>query len=530
MACIHFIVLYNILMEEWLKPILAEEFFDFILYIDIREGTYRKHCEKKDIPYLLPGRGTYENFLCCMKNILCGSEEEFSENMKLIRVLSSLEGKKKHTVFFRLKIQESVYDKKIVFFYGANEETIIAFCEDMTVIAGESMVRQRAESESAGQKDIEVLKTHVAYLAHEIRTSLQSIHGNLSIMKMGKYGIDGHLDSAFYAAEYLLRLMNSVLDISMLENDTSIIKLEAVTLEELMKYPGEIAKQPAREKGISLQFYFGRPVYRYLYLNKDMIWQIIINLLSNAIKYTNSGGKVVCRVTETYLEEKRVKLLLEVTDTGIGMEENFLSDAWNAYAREDRMKGSFGSGLGLMLTKRMVELLNGSIDMISRVGLGTKVSVELEADGDDVLYASAEQPAESKRMGWSSQQVVITRALVAEDEESNMEIICRYLEELGVVADRAYNGTEAIEFFERSKMNYYHIILMDINMPDKNGKETIQLIRNMDRPDSGLPIVAVTAQIPDSEKEDIFSDYIDGYLVKPYCLEDICSVLIKCQR
>lgn len=531
MSCIHFGVLYNILMEDWLKLMLAEDFFDFILYIDIRQNAYRKLCEKNDIPYALPDRGTYGAFVHDMISMLCGSTEDFAENMKLIRVLSALECEEKYMVFCKLEIQGLVYDKKIVFMYGTKEETIIAFCEDITgIVIGEDRKRQRKESGSAGQGEAERVKMQMTYLTHEIRTLLHSIYGNLSILKRGEHENDIHLDNAVYAAEHLLCLTNSVLSISTLENDINVINTEAVTLEELLLYPGKIVRQSAQEKGIRLQFYFGKPVYQYLYLNKNIVWQIIINLLSNAIKYTNSGGKVVCRITETYLEEKRVKLLLEVTDTGIGIEEKFLSDVWNAYTREQRMTESFGSGLGLMFTKRMVELLNGSIDMISRVGLGTKVSVTLEADGDDVLYASALSYEDRKKAVRSPEQVFIKRALVAEDEESNMEIICRYLEELGVAADKAYNGRQAIEIFEKSKMNYYHIILMDINMPDKDGTEAIQLIRCMDRPDSGVPIVAVTAQIPDKEKKDAFSDKIDGYLIKPYRMEDICSVLLKCQR
>ncbi len=239
---------------------------------------------------------------------------------------------------------------------------------------------------------------------------------------------------------------------------------------------------------------------------------------------------MVCRITEIYLEEKRVKLLLEVTDTGIGIEEDFLSDIWNAYTREYRMKGILGSGLGLMLTKRMVELLHGSIDIISRVGLGTKVSVELEVDGDDVLYARPASPADKKTTAQGRSPVLIKRALVAEDEESNMEIICRYLEQLGVAADRAYNGKDAIEIFEKSHTDYYHIILMDINMPGTDGIEAIRRIRNMERTDKTLPIIAVTAEIPGKEKEGALSAQIDGYLIKPYRMEDIRSVLLEYQK
>ena len=125
---------------------------------------------------------------------------------------------------------------------------------------------------------------------------------------------------------------------------------------------------------------------------------------------------------------------------------------------------------------------------------------------------------------------MIKRPLVAEDEESNMEIICRYLEQLGVAADRAYNGKDAIEIFEKSHTDYYHIILMDINMPGTDGIEAIRRIRNMERTDKTLPIIAVTAEIPGKEKEGALSAQIDGYLIKPYRMEDIRSVLLEYQK
>ena len=121
-----------------------------------------------------------------------------------------------------------------------------------------------------------------------------------------------------------------------------------------------------------------------------------------------------------------MKLLLEVTDTGIGIEEDFLSDIWNAYTREYRMKGILGSGLGLMLTKRMVELLHGSIDIISRVGLGTKVSVELEVDGDDVLYARPASPGNCTSSSRSDASIFMTPMSFSNTETSNTLFIrCR---------------------------------------------------------------------------------------------------------
>lgn len=518
------------LTEKSVNLILPEGIFDFILFVNVRKGTYVRKYEKKYLSYAIPEEGGYDDFLKGLCGKLCGSEEEFHENMKLIRVLGALAVQEKYTVICSLKIESNLYHKKITFIRNTffeklskQKENIVAFCEDITGLFSRREARRESSSESGRQKEkTEILQKRSAYLVHEIRTSLNSIYGSLTLLREDWHPEREYLDNAVLSAEYLLNLVNSVLDISVLEGQ-GVGKIEAVTLEELAKYPKVIFAREAEERNIRLRFLFGESVYRYLYVNRIVVQQIIINMISNALKYTESGGQVVCHMTEIFLEEKRVRLSVEVSDTGIGMEEEFLADVWKSYTREGRKRGAEGSGLGLALTKRLVEMLHGTIRIETKKNAGTTISAALEVDGDDILYESS--GVSEKAVGEAP--VFVKRALVAEDEDTNMEVLCGYLEKMGIAADKTYDGDEVVEIFRQSEEFYYDVILMDVHMPGISGIEAVQKIRSMERNDSVLPIIAVTGDILDRRFSEELTAKVNGYLVKPYCAEDIRSALLQ---
>lgn len=523
--------------------VLPEGIFDFILFVDVRKGTYARKYGKRTFFQWIPEEGRYSDFLRNLQKRACGSEEELNENMKLIRVLGALAVQEKYIVICSLKIEEGtcregicqdgIYHKKFTFirnsFYKESDrqkENIVVFCEDMTEILSCAEIGRESETVSDEQKEkAEALQKRIVYLVHEIRTSLNSIYGNLKMLHEEAYPGNRYLNNAVLSAEHLLNLVNSVLGISELEN-RGVGTIEAVTLEELVEYPKSIFAYEAQKRNIRIQFICGKPVYLYLYLNRTAVQQVIINLISNAVKYTKDGGRVMCRITEVFQEEKRVRLLLEVSDTGIGMEEKFLADGWKAYGRERRKKGTEGSGLGFVLTKYLVELLHGSIQIETVSGIGTTAFVTLEVDGDDVLHESSAETEEIH----AEEEIFIKKALVAENEDANMEIICGYLEKMGIAADKTYDGDEVVEIFRQSKEAYYDVILMDIHMPGKNGIEAAGEIRNMGREDSGTPIIAMTADMLDERVKEELAAAVSGCLVKPYREEDVRAALLKCQK
>lgn len=526
------------LKGETVNLILPEGIFDFILFVDVRKGTYARKYGKRTFFQWIPEEGRYADFLKSLQKRTCGGEEEFYENMKLIRVLGALAVQEKYAVICGLKIEDDtcrdgIYHKKFTFirnsFYkesGRQKENIVVFCEDMGGIYSCIENGRKSEAASGGQKEaVDALQKRIVYLVHEIRTSLNGIYGNLKMLHGEARSENRYLDNAVLSAEHLLNLVNSALGISELES-RGVGTIEAATLEELLEYPKSIFAYEAERRNIQIRFICGKPVYLYLYLNRTIVQQIIINLISNAVKYTKDGGRVVCRITEAFQEEKRVRLLLEVSDTGIGMEEKFLADGWKAYGRERRKKGTEGSGLGFVLTKYLVELLHGSIRVETMSGVGTTVFVTLEVDGDDVLYESLAGTGAVH----AKEEIFMKRALVAENEDANMEIICGYLEKMGIAADKTYDGDEAVEIFRQSEETYYDVILMDIHMPGKNGIEAAAEIRNMSRKDSGMPIIAMTADILDERIKEALSATVSVCLVKPYREEDVRSALLKCQK
>lgn len=533
-------------VNEQVNHILADGIFDFVVRIDVKTGAYLRKYASVNLPYLVKEEGQYADFLQSLQSGLLSDKEAFTEALNLITIVGELALRESYAVLCKFEMEGKLYHKKLLFCYdrtdnGKDRDYILVFGENVTAVFGyEDGTCGQERGELAKQKEeLQILQKDMTCLSHEIRTAANNIYGNLSMLKT-KGQLEGrYLDNALLSADYLLRLVDCVLFFSRIENDTNVTKTQPVTLKELLQYPKEMFGQEAADKNIRLQILAGQQVYQYLYLNREVIQQILINLISNAVKYTEDGGRILCRISEEYLEEKRIKVFLEVQDTGIGMDEAFLaknfpqSAAWKDYAREGRKKGVSGSGLGLSLTKRLVESLHGRIRIDSYKGKGTSVFVEFEADGDDVLYGAEHL---RKEPGGQTEAEEITsiqnirRVLAAEDEEAGMDVMCGYLERLGIIADRAYSGREVIECFVHAIENYYDAILMDINMPDGDGIEVAGTIRGLNRKDSSLPIIAVTADMFDEEEKDAVSVGISGYITKPYRIEDIISALSKYKK
>ncbi|MCM1143542.1 MAG: ATP-binding protein [Lachnoclostridium sp.] len=529
-------------VNEQVNLIWADVLFDFVVRIDVKTSAYLRKYISGNLPYLVKEEGQYAEFLQSLQDGLLSDKEAFTEALNLINVVGELALRDSYAVLCKFGMEGRIYHKRLLFCYdrtdtGKDRNHILVFCENVTRVFGygNGTCGQERRDLAKQKEELLALQKDVVCLSHEIRTSVNNLYGSLSLLKTKGQPEGKYLDNALASADYLLRLINRTLFLSKIENDTNVTKTQAVTLEELLEYPRELFGPEAADKNIKLQILAGLQVYQYLYLDREIIQRILINLISNAIKYTEDGGQVLCRISEEYLEEKRVKVFLEVQDTGIGMDEAFLvknfspSSAWKEYARESRKKDVSGSGLGLSLTKRLVESLHGKIRIDSHQGKGTGIFVEFEADGDDVLYGTG-HPWEDTGEQIETEEITsipnIRRVLAAEDEEAGMDVMCGYLEQLGIIADRAYSGKEVIECFVHAIENYYDAILMDINMPEGNGMEVARTIRGLDRKDSGMPIIAVTADMFDEEK-DAVSAGISGYITKPYRIEDIISALSK---
>lgn len=373
----------------------------------------------------------------------------------------------------------------------------------------------------------------LANMSHEIRTPINGILGMLQLTLMAEDLQADHRDNLTTAkncADNLLRLINDILDISKLEAGKYNLREENFDLKAAIEETVAAQVPIATSKGISLDCTFGANIPALVRGDGQRIQQVLNCLLSNAIKFTTEGGvrvKVAC--LDDMLD--KVKLRIAVADTGIGIADEDRSKLFIRFSQVDasdtRKYG--GSGLGLVITKQIVELMGGTITVQSKEGLGSTFIVEVplklikpadEAE-EDTAIEEAEDPAVFSLAGHSR-----ARILVAEDEPVNQQVIGKLLGMAGYSYDIAENGEKAVELFRQKE---YQAALFDVQMPVMDGLAATQEIRAIELQENRkrLPIIAVTARAMFGDKERILEAKLDDYIAKPYNLNDVVETLNK---
>ena len=332
-------------------------------------------------------------------------------------------------------------------------------------------------------------------MSHDIRTPINGIRG------MTEIGLENLEDTSRIkdcfvkirtASDFLLELVNNVLDMSKIEAGETKGKNEPFDLREILKNAATIVSLQAEAAAIDFR---QKPVeieHSHLLGSPLNIQRVFQNLMSNAVKYNRQGGLVEVSCQELESDGENVRILFICRDTGIGMSKEFQKHAFEIFTQEHKTARTTysGSGVGLSVVKKTVELLGGKVDFVSEEGKGTVFTVEL------TLKIDKTYEDEKKEVQKREEEISISglNILVAEDNELNLEIETYMLEEQGVLVTPAKDGTEAVELFAKSEIGEFDLILMDIMMPRMNGYEAAEAIRKMDRKDAGeIPIFAVSA-------------------------------------
>ena len=380
-------------------------------------------------------------------------------------------------------------------------------------------------------------KTQAEFLAnmsHEIRTPINGILGMLQLTLMAEdlqADYRDNLTTAKNCADTLLRLINDILDISKLEAGKYNLKEDNFDLRAIIEETVAAQVPIAHGKALTLDCSFGGSIPKLVRGDSQRIQQVLNCLLSNAIKFTSEGGvrvKVACLDDK---ETERVKLRIAVADSGIGISEankNKLFIRFSQVDSSDTRKYG-GSGLGLVITKQIVELMGGSITVQSKEGVGSTFIVEIPlrlmkpADMDDLLQHDLPK-SEPAVFSLSGQRRI--RILVAEDEPVNQQVLGKLLGMAGYSYDIAENGEKAIELFKQKE---YQAALFDVQMPVMDGLAATQEIRAIEFREGRkrLPIIAVTARAMFGDKERILEAKLDDYIAKPYNLNDVVETLNK---
>ena len=354
-------------------------------------------------------------------------------------------------------------------------------------------------------------------MSHDIRTPLNAVLGLAELAKLKKDSegrLEEYLDNIIVSGNYLLGVLNDVLEMARIENNKITIDEELVDVEEFKHGCLVSIEELVKNKDIDFTVE-DNGTNKYLYFDKVHVQEIFMNLASNAIKYTPEGGRVKVITNESY-DEKNDIVYIECSfvDTGIGMSEEFIEHAFDSFERERTTASAnlTGTGLGLAIVKRLIDLMNGTISIESTKGEGSKITIKLPfRKGDEKDYVDKDEYVED-----TSYDLRGISVLIAEDNDINAEIVMEFFEYGDMSIDRAKDGLECIEMLKSAPADKYDIILMDIQMPNMGGYEATKIIRGLDDPiRSKIPIVAMTANAFKEDVEKAINAGMNAHVAKP---------------
>ena len=411
------------------------------------------------------------------------------------------------------------------------------------IVLGFADVDDQRQKELASQKELqdacrraeaanEAKSAFLFNMSHDIRTPMNAILGFTDMLEKYRQDEKGYrrcVENIRISGQYLLNLINNVLDLARIESGKATLDdsalWDAQSFNDVLTtvFSGELMR-----KHLTLHRSFAI-THNHVYVDSVKLEQIFVNVLSNAVKYTPAGGDIYMTVTEE--PDPRPGYCCYCTvieDTGIGMSPEFLPHIFDEFARERNttQSGIPGTGLGMGITKKMVDLLGGTIAVESELGKGTRVTIRLphrivsEADWAAVQEESAPTDSTAALAG--------KRVLLAEDNPLNAEISISILEDMGLIVEHAEDGAICVDLMMRRPAGYYDAIIMDIQMPSMDGLEATVVIRRMGDPQkAGIPIIAMTANAFDEDRRAALAAGMNEHVAKPVDVKQLTAVLVR---
>ena len=505
--------------------------FGCVVYVDFNTLSEIHYRFDPWFEKYLPGWSKIDNFGTRLQTLVDTivhptDRDAFRAATQPSKVLEAIEREHMYYVNFRLQIDnEDIYYQ-------------IKFVKDESsknhLIAGFHSVDAETKREMANLEKAELAnKAKSAFLfnmSHDIRTPLNAMIG---FTDMAVKNIDDKtkaldcLDKSKMASEHLLSLINDVLDMSRIESGKVELDLNPVDLSRDGEGYVPILKSLADKKNVDFKYVRRDIQNNFVYVDFLRMNQVLINVVSNAIKYTPSGGLVTVEVSQIPSDRKGYGMYqFVISDTGIGMSSEYQLHLFDEFSRERTSTVSKlqGTGLGLAITKRIVDMMEGTIEVESIVGKGSKFTIRVP-----LRLQENPESVEQVRFAYSEQEPVSFvgfKVLVVEDNRLNLEISKDILESAGISVESAEDGSIAVERLKEKGADYYDCILMDIQMPVMDGFEATREIRKM-FPDKRIPIIALSANAFDEDRRKSIEAGMDGHLAKPIVLAQLEDSLKK---
>ena len=371
--------------------------------------------------------------------------------------------------------------------------------------------------------------TFLFNMSHDIRTPMNAIIGYADLASRhldDPAKLKNYMENIQVCGQNLLMLLNNVLDLARIENDKTEMEYSVSDVEKDFRNCVAMFRNQADSKGQTLTV-TTHLLYPYVYADIPHLTEICTNLVSNAVKYTGAGGTIRCNVTQKPGEKEGwCDTVVTVADNGIGMSQEFQKHIFEPFERERTSTVSKveGSGIGMGIVKKLVGLMGGTVEVESRIGVGSTFTVTIPC------RIASEDETQAKRETNPSDQKCLcgTRILLTEDNDLNAEIATELLQEEGCTVDRAKDGVECVDMLEKAANGTYQLILMDIQMPVMNGYDAARKIRGLDDPQkANIPIIAMTANAFTEDRQVALDAGMNDHIAKPINMNVLVPTLRK---
>ena len=364
-------------------------------------------------------------------------------------------------------------------------------------------------------------------ISHDIRTPMNAIIGftNIALHQNTVSDIHDSLEKVQKSSNHLLSLLNDVLDFSRIESGKVIVSPEPVDITQLTDNVQAIMNGLLYNRDLKFEVHRERPKNPYVLADVTRIREVLVNLLGNAVKFTKDGGKITLDISSyPGTDEKHIIIRYVVQDNGIGMSEEFQKELFKPFSQEDNANARTkykGTGLGMAITKKYIDMMGGSIAVESKKGVGTTFTVEIPLELTEQVIQS-KQPLHRDLTG--------VHVLMAEDNDLNAELATIMLEDAGMTVTRASDGKEVVNLFKNHPRDTYDLILMDIMMPNMDGHQATKAIRAMgiERLDAvRIPIIALSANTFIDDIQESLDSGMNDHISKPINMEEVTDTIAK---
>ncbi len=367
--------------------------------------------------------------------------------------------------------------------------------------------------------------TFLNNMSHDIRTPMNAIIGFTDLAKKhidNKNEVNTYLEKINLASNYLLSLINDVLDMSRIESGKVKLSETKENLFDIVNELEIIIQNELKNKEITFDTDVTEVKNNCIVCDKLRLNQILLNIISNAIKYTSQKGDI--KFTIKQLESKKRgfgSYVFSIKDSGIGMSQSFLNTIYEPFTRENSytVSGIQGTGLGMSITKNLIDMMDGKIKIESKENVGTEVIFNID-------FKIVSEHINAQKKIENTYNLNGKKILLVEDNLFNQEIACEFLQEKGIIVTTAENGLEAVEIIKKSKKNDFDIILMDIQMPVMNGYEATKTIRSLkENACHNIPIIAMTANAYEEDRIKAINAGMNDHIVKPIDIQKLQEII-----